>query len=113
MGNLRHPLASLSTEETNTARDVVLSCHPDTVIDFRTISLQEPTKAELVQFLQLEHSESLTTNTPRPRRLARVQYDVIDKSKIPKYTESVVDVERKERVSHEIISADMHACLTV
>lgn len=113
MENPPHPLASLSIDETNTARDVVLSCHPDTVIGFRMISLQEPAKAELIHFLELEHSGNLSPNTPRPRRLAKINYDVIDESKAPKYMESIVDIETKERVSAELISSDVHACLTV
>jgi primary-amine oxidase len=113
MENPPHPLASLTIDETNIARDVVLSCHPDTAIGFRTISLQEPAKAELIHFLELEHTENLSSNTPRPRRLAKVNYDVIDSSKTPKYMESIVDVETKEKVSAELINNDVHACLTV
>lgn len=113
MENSPHPLSSLSIEETNIARDVILSYHPDTAIGFRMISLQEPPKAELIHFLELEHSENLSSNTPRPRRLAKVDYDVIDKSKIPKYMESIVDIEKKETVRSELISDDVHACLTV
>ena len=113
MENPPHPLASLSIEETNAARDVVVSCHPDTVIGFRTISLQEPAKTEMIDFLELEHSANPTSNPPRPRRLAKASYDVIDKSKVSKYMESIVDVESKERVSTELISDDVHACLTV
>jgi primary-amine oxidase len=113
MDSPRHPLSSLSIDETNIARDVVISCHPDTAIGFRMISLQEPAKAELIHFLELEHSGYLSPKTRRPRRLARVHYDVVDKSKVPKYMESIVDVEAKERVSYEVISSDVHACLTV
>jgi len=108
-----HPLTTLTIEETNIARDVVLSCHPDTAIGFRMISLQEPAKSELIPFLELEHDGNLSINTPRPRRLAKINYDVIDKSKASKYMEAIVDVETKERVSCELISVDVHACLTV
>lgn len=113
MATAAHPLAPLSITETNIARDVVRSCHPDTVIDFRTISLQEPPKAELVKFLDVEHARRLTSSTPRPARQARVHYDVIDKSKAPKYMESIVDVTKRQRTSYELISTDVHACLTV
>src|SRR5579871_6120708 len=113
MENPPHPLASLSIDETNAARDVILSCHPDTAIGFRMISLQEPVKAELIPFLEIEHSGNLNSNTPRPRRLAKVYYDVIDGSKAPKYMESIVDVQTKEKISTELISSDVHACLTV
>jgi len=109
----RHPLASLSQEETNIARDVVLAEQGGAVVDFRTIALQEPVKAELVRFLDLEHAGKLTTDSPRPQRLARVHYDAIDSSKVPKYLETIVDVNSKKVVSHEIISSDVHACLTM
>ena len=113
MENPCHPLTSLSIEETNTARDVVLSYHPDAVVGFRMISLQEPAKAELIPFLELEHDGNLNNHASRPRRLAKVNYDVIDWSKAPKYMEAIVDVETKERISCELISDDVHACLTV
>jgi len=108
-----HPLAPLSIEETNIARDVVRACHPNTVIDFRSISLQEPVKADLVKFLNVEHSDRLSWSTPRPARQAKVHYDVIDKDKVPKYMESVVDVAKRKRTSYELVSTDVHACLTV
>lgn len=113
MAAVPHPLAPLSISETDIARDVVRSCHPDTVIDFRTISLQEPPKAELVKFLDVEHAGRLTSTTPRPARQARVHYDVIDKSKAPKYMESIVDVTKRQRTSYELVGTDVHACLTV
>jgi len=108
-----HPLAPLTIDETNIARDVVRACHPDTVIDFRSISLQEPVKADLVRFLDDEHSGRISSTTHRPARQAKVDYDVIDKDKAPKYMESVVDILKKKRTSYELISTDVHACLTV
>jgi primary-amine oxidase len=46
-----HPLKTLSVEETRTARDVVLSSHPNVVVDFREIYLQEPEKELMKQYL--------------------------------------------------------------
>jgi primary-amine oxidase len=48
-----HPLKTLSVEETRTARDVVLSSHPNVVVDFREIYLQEPEKELMKQYLNL------------------------------------------------------------
>lgn len=110
---ISHPLASLSLDETKIARDVVLACHPDTVIDFRIITLFEPAKSELIQFLDLEHSRTVQANSPRPARLARVHYDVIDKTKVPKSCESIVDVEKRTRISHEVLPSGAHAALTM
>jgi primary-amine oxidase len=108
-----HPLAPMTIEEANVAREVVLSCLPDTVVDFRTSALQEPAKVDLIKFLDLEHAGKLTAESARPPRLIRVHYDAIDASKVPKSMESVVDVEKKERVEHEIVPAENHPCLTV
>lgn len=113
MATLPHPLRQLSIEETNIARDVVLSLHEGVVIEFREIFLQEPPKAELIKFLELEHSGQVSGQTARPARLAKVQYDVIGGSKLPVFHESIVDIPRKERVAHEIVKSDYHAALTV
>jgi len=108
-----HPLQTLSSEETIRARDVVLAQHPGDVIDFREIFLQEPAKAELSIYLDLEHSGRLSPTSPRPPRLAKCQYDVIGSDKIPYYHESIVHVEKGERVKHEIIGKQHHAALTL
>jgi primary-amine oxidase len=125
-----HPLQILSADEINLARQVILDCHPDEVIDFREIYLREPPKVELLPFLEAgtyhffcnimpvltvftEHSHRLSPTTPRPVRCAKVQYDSIGRDKIPKYSESVVDLDHKKRVQHVIISEKHHAPLTL
>lgn len=108
-----HPLAQLSELETTIARDVILNSHPDKAIFFREIYLQEPAKAELVPYLELEHSGKLTSTSPRPQRLAKCQYDVVGGDRVPEYHESVVDVERKERVDHVVIGKEHQASLTL
>lgn len=107
-----HPLQQLSIEETNLARDVTLGLHEGVVLEFREIFLQEPPKTELVKFLDLERQERVTRHTPRPARLAKVQYDVIGGSKAPVFHESVIDLTLRERVAHEVVSSDYHASLT-
>ncbi|EFW99003.1 copper amine oxidase [Grosmannia clavigera kw1407] len=110
---LPHPLSALSIEETNQAREIVLSLHPNTVIDFRTIYLLEPPKAKTVPFLQIEHAGKLTPSTPRPPRLAEVCYDVIGGSKVPEYHESVVDLRLHKRTTHKIVDTEYHANLSI
>ncbi|KAH8664392.1 copper amine oxidase [Xylariales sp. PMI_506] len=108
-----HPLKQLSVEETNAARDIILGYHEGTVIEFREIFLHEPPKTELVKFLDLEHEGRVTPQTPRPDRLAKVQYDVITAGgKAPEFHESIVDLGKSQRVSHKIVSSDHQAALT-
>ncbi|KAA8641310.1 uncharacterized protein ATNIH1004_002050 [Aspergillus tanneri] len=71
-------------EETNIARDVVVSCHPNTVIDFHEIYLLEPPK-----------------------------YRIIGSDKIPSYEEAVIDVENRKCVKHKVVAKPNHAALTL
>src|SRR3954452_18184499 len=88
-----HPLDHLSVAESDLARQVILDARGSNVaVQFRSIALDEPPKAELSKYLELEHAGKLTADTPRPARQAKVQYDVIQGNKIFEYTESVVDV---------------------
>jgi Cu2+-containing amine oxidase len=108
-----HPLAQLSVEEAHRARDVVLRLNDKAIIDFRTISLEEPAKAELSKFLEAEHNGTLTSSTPLPKRVARVTYDIIGNNKIPQYYESLVDIEESAEISRELVSTAHHASLTL
>ena len=105
-----HPFKILSVEETRIARDVVLSLHPDVVVDFREIYLQEPEKQLMKLFLDREHAAQ---PGPSPARLAKCQYDVIGADKIPEYNESVIDVEQKKRVRHVVVGKENQASLTL
>ncbi|KAL6238306.1 hypothetical protein BDW75DRAFT_201973 [Aspergillus navahoensis] len=108
-----HPLAILSEEEINLARDIVIAQHPNTVIDFREIYLQEPPKGQLLEFLALEHAGRLSPTTPRPPRLALCQYDVIGADRVPSYEESVVDVVASKCIKHTVVGKQHHAALTL
>lgn len=108
-----HPLSILSQAETNVARDVVKAVHPDTVINFREIYLQEPPKARVQEFLALEHAGRLSPTTPRPSRLAFCQYDVIGADRVPQFHESVVDVGARTTVKHTVVGKQHHANLTL
>lgn len=109
-----HPLAILSEQETHVARDVILASYPGKVISFREIYLQEPPKAQLKEFLALEHSAKLSPTSPRPDRLALCQYDVIgETSSSVEFHESVVNVESMKRVSCQVVGEPFHASLTL
>ncbi|CAI7591723.1 unnamed protein product [Penicillium bialowiezense] len=110
---MSHPLTILSIDETNLARDVVKSLHPGVVIDFREIFLQEPPKAQLVEFLAIEHAGRLSPTTPKPARLALCQYDVIGSDRVPQFHESVIDVITQSRVKHTVVGKEHHASLTL
>lgn len=108
-----HPLSILSERETLLAKEVLLSSHPQEVLVFREIFLQEPPKHELLKFLDQEHSGQNISQIIPPARLAKCQYDVIGRDKIPVYQESIIDISKKERVKHEIIGKEYHASLAL
>jgi primary-amine oxidase len=113
MATVPHPLRDLSIEETRVVRDLVAKCHPNEVVEFREIGIQEPPKAELLAFLELEHSGQISSTTPRPARLARCYYDTINSNRKGRYNESVVDLDKRTRIEHEVVSEDISPALTV
>jgi primary-amine oxidase len=108
-----HPLEQLRAVEIDNAREFIIAQFPSCMIRFRSIHLEEPAKAELIEFLIAEHDGTLGESTSRPPRLARAQYDVVDANKKREYVESVVDVQSKKEVSRETIDASVQAALTV
>lgn len=67
-----HPLAPLAGPEIKAAARLIRSVWPnDTDVHFKTITLQEPPKAEVVPFLEAEHSGE---PTPSITRKAFVNY---------------------------------------
>ena len=108
-----HPLDQLSLEETAVARDVVLQAHPNSVVQFREIFLQEPPKELLKNFLGSERKRNGDADVPRPPREALCQYDVVGPSRFSKFHESVVDIENKKATSEVIVSSQHHASLTM
>ncbi|TDZ32657.1 Copper amine oxidase 1 [Colletotrichum spinosum] len=102
-----HPLTALSESEFKTARDVVTKLFSnDESLFFRAIYLQEPKKADLLPFFKTEHSENATDSTPRPPRLARLQYDVIRSGRLPEYTQSIVDVDTHAEVDRIVAAPE-------
>jgi primary-amine oxidase len=110
-----HPFKILSVDETRIARDVVLGLHPDTVVDFREIYLQEPEKEAMKQYLALEHSATpgQSPSSKTVPRLAKCQYDVIGPDKVTEYHESVIDIDLTKRVRHEVVGKEHQASLSL
>ena len=113
LSSIPHPLDQLSRHEIDGAREAILKARGKSLILFRDIFAQEPPKAELVPFLQAEHSGTLTSSTPRPARQARVQYDLIYDDKSHDYMESVVDIVAGQEVEHRVIDKKHQSALTL
>ncbi|KAK1509322.1 copper amine oxidase [Colletotrichum costaricense] len=108
-----HPLANLTVDEACAVRDLIKSAHSNAVIEFREIGMREPSKQELVPFLELENSGKLTQSTLYPLRLAYCHYDTVGPDKIPVYREAVVDIAARQVIQSEIVSKTFHASLTL
>lgn len=109
-----HPLEQLTPAEIETACEVIRSTHPDTVIDFREVYLQEPPKKELRKYLDIEHATGVAPSDAFPPRLAKCQYDVVGGGqKVPAFCETLIDVVNKAVVKKEVIGTDQHASLTL
>lgn len=102
-----HPLTQLSQNEFILARNCVLKHHGSgTSLFFRSIQLQEPKKEDLVPFLVAEHDGSLTESTPRPARYAQVENDIIANTR--DYTRTIVNVDKGEVVSKDVLEKNAH-----
>jgi primary-amine oxidase len=114
ISSIPHPLDPLSKAEFEKARQCIITARGnDIVIKFRAIYREEPPKHELVPFLETEHSGGITSNTPRPARLAMVQYDVVRSDKSHEYTHSVVDLSSGKETGHRVIDKIHQAALTM
>ena len=107
-----HPLDQLSADEVNIARDVVLKARQSLIL-FRNTFAVEPPKAQLVKFLTAEHAGTLSTDTPRPPRQARVQYDTIHQGKSHEYMESIVDLASATEVKTKTVKKHCQQALTL
>ena len=109
-----HPLQDLTEAEFAKARDAIAGIYAaETSIHFRCVSLREPRKDELIPYLLAEHDKTLSDETPRPPRLAAVQYDVIKSHNEQFYTESLVDVESGEVVDTQTLATGQQAYYTL
>ncbi|KAK2784871.1 hypothetical protein FQN52_008807 [Onygenales sp. PD_12] len=109
---LPHPLDPLQEFEINTAREVILQANPQCLLQFRSIYLQEPSKAELTGFLAAEHGGSLSSSFPRPPRLAAVHYDLVHPNKRHDYVESVVDLNLRMDINRQIFDSSNQPSFT-
>lgn len=110
--SVKHPLDQLSGDEVDIARQAVLDARK-TAILFRNIFAVEPPKAELVKFLNAEHAGSLSPDTPRPARQARVQYDVVFEDRSHEYMESVIDIASGKEVEQRRVDKTSQQSLTL
>jgi Cu2+-containing amine oxidase len=113
LSSIPHPLDQLSSHEIDVAREAIFTARGKCLILFRAIFTQEPAKAELVPFLEAEHSGTLTSSTTRPARQAIVQYDVVHDDKSHDYMESVVDILAQQEVVHHVIDKKHQSSLTL
>jgi primary-amine oxidase len=110
--SVRHPLEQLSSDEVDIAREVIKKARQSLLL-FRNVFTVEPPKAELVKFLNAEHAGTLSTDTPRPARQARVQYDVIGQDRSHQYFESVVDLASQTEVSKRTVEGGRQQAFTL
>ncbi|KAK7433211.1 hypothetical protein QQZ08_000146 [Neonectria magnoliae] len=110
---LPHPLAQLSRGEFLKARDVIVKLHgAEASLFFRSIYLNEPKRADVVAFLEVEHAGTLSDATERPPRQALVEYDFITTDDHT-YTRTVVDVVSGDVVSNEAVGRSSQPYFTV
>ena len=70
-----HPFDPLTKSEISQSSQLIRNCFPkDAVFDFRSVSLYEPEKSEMVSFLEAEHAGVDLSTVKRPTRQARVVY---------------------------------------
>lgn len=108
-----HPLDQLSFSEISIARETILNARGSSVIEFRSIALEEPPKAELLAFLDVEHNGVLSSRTRRPTRVARVQYDLVRADRSHEYTESLVNLDNKSETFHRMVDKMHQPSLTM
>jgi primary-amine oxidase len=109
-----HPLDPLSVIETNAARQIILDVRgTEAIIYFRSIALEEPLKAELIKFLDLEHAGQIAIDTKWPARVAKVQYDVVKGDGSHEYMESLIDIETEKETKLRIVEKMYQAALTM
>ena len=99
-----HPLRPLTADELLSARNIVVEKQggEGIVFSFRSIYIDEPKKADLVEILVAEHGGPSTT--VKPPRLVKLLYDVI-KHGVFTLTETIVDVGSGELLSTKTFPA--------
>jgi primary-amine oxidase len=62
-----HPFADLTSKEVTKSRHLVQALHPRVLLSFKAITLEEPDKDRMVEFLEAEHTAGLNTVASPPR----------------------------------------------
>ncbi|KAK0640020.1 Copper amine oxidase 1 [Lasiodiplodia hormozganensis] len=106
-----HPFDPLSPEEIRLAGQIVRNDLAGVDVNFRVITLLEPTKDEMIPFLEHEHSGIGSVSTPS--RVAKVQAYVGQAGEKKKFTEFMVNlntrcIQSKQELpgKHSYIDAD-------
>jgi primary-amine oxidase len=108
-----HPLKELTEADILIAREVIIShVGSSDAIFFRTIHLNEPLKNDLLPFLQAEHDGTLSEETPRPARIAFVEYDKVQPGKV-EFTQAKVDVQSKKLLTNDVMKPTAQPAFTV
>ncbi|KAL5392802.1 hypothetical protein DPSP01_000501 [Paraphaeosphaeria sporulosa] len=95
-GFAAHPLAPLSEKELTSAAAIIRASWPaHTDVHFKVVTLQEPPKAEVVPYLEAEHSG---TQLPPVSRRAFINYYIRNTNK---FHEAIVDLQ-SGRVLHNV-----------
>ncbi|KAJ6096103.1 hypothetical protein N7486_006849 [Penicillium sp. IBT 16267x] len=87
-----HPFDPLTPVEIAQAAKIVRSDFPGELPNFRVITLQEPPKNEMLQFLEQEHQGQ--SHTSRPARSARVQVIIRTQSGSNEMVELIVNLDQ-------------------
>ncbi len=66
-----HPLADLTVDEIGRVRNLVQEKHPRTLLSFKAITLEEPNKGLMLEYLEAEHAGK---SAPYPNRIAYCAY---------------------------------------
>jgi primary-amine oxidase len=100
-----HPLDPLTPAEITTAAAILRSSYPaDSLIHFKTVTLDEPAKEYVVPFLEAEHKGSVSL--PTVPRTAYILYVMVNTNKT---FEAIVDFTSGKLVSNVEIPEDCHA----
>jgi Cu2+-containing amine oxidase len=96
-----HPLDQLDIDETEQARKIVLKSVGQSILEFRSIYLEEPPKEQLLPFLESERKGGQPT-VSCPPRIATIHYDIVHSDKSHEYVESSVDLQKQEVLSRQV-----------
>ncbi|KAF2088583.1 hypothetical protein K490DRAFT_64632 [Saccharata proteae CBS 121410] len=99
-----HPLAPLTADEITAAATIIKAVWPEnTNLHYKVITLEEPPKAQVLPYLDAEHSGS---PLPRISRKAFINYYIRNTNK---YHEAIVDLSTGNVDRNVLLGANVHA----